>query len=221
MAASEALIPALPTASLIASATVWGSRMVPSAIASAGRGTIAKFVSRRVAPLSLNRTTLTALEPMSRPKESEDLRKKGSLNIRLPACSIGAPHGSANVFSRFVGQGFTASGYHKLDKHQHGRIDLPIQAEAMDRKAISGQYAKNVAEQKRLIAVGKVQCTFAALWVEFNYGLSRFVKLVSQTQVLKPGQMWRIPGGVVHGCVAGDQAAKAIDVFHPVREDYR
>lgn len=42
-----------------------------------------------------------------------------------------------------------------------------------------------------------------------------------ETQVLKPGQMWRIPGGVVHGCVAGAQPAKAIDVFHPVREDYR
>ena len=42
-----------------------------------------------------------------------------------------------------------------------------------------------------------------------------------QTRTLKPGQMWRIPGGVVHGCVAGDQPAKALDVFQPVREDYR
>jgi len=42
-----------------------------------------------------------------------------------------------------------------------------------------------------------------------------------QTKTLKPGEMWRIPGGVVHGCVAGDQPAKALDVFQPVREDYR
>jgi quercetin dioxygenase-like cupin family protein len=42
-----------------------------------------------------------------------------------------------------------------------------------------------------------------------------------QTRTLKPGDMWRIPGGVVHGCVAGDQPAKALDVFQPVREDYR
>jgi quercetin dioxygenase-like cupin family protein len=35
-----------------------------------------------------------------------------------------------------------------------------------------------------------------------------------------PGQMWRIPGGVVHQVVAGDRPAKALDVFHPVREDY-
>ena len=42
-----------------------------------------------------------------------------------------------------------------------------------------------------------------------------------QTRTLQPGQMWRIPGGVVHSAVAGDQPVKALDVFHPVREDYR
>jgi quercetin dioxygenase-like cupin family protein len=38
---------------------------------------------------------------------------------------------------------------------------------------------------------------------------------------LKPGEMWRIPGGVVHTAVAGDKPVKALDVFHPIREDYR
>jgi unsaturated pyranuronate lyase len=42
-----------------------------------------------------------------------------------------------------------------------------------------------------------------------------------QTRTLRPGEMWRIPGGVVHSAVAGDQPVKALDVFHPVREDYR
>lgn len=41
-----------------------------------------------------------------------------------------------------------------------------------------------------------------------------------ETKVLKAGEMWRIPGGVAHGCVAGERGAKALDVFHPVREDY-
>ena len=41
-----------------------------------------------------------------------------------------------------------------------------------------------------------------------------------ETQVVGPGQMWRIPGGVQHGCQAGDQGARALDVFHPIREDY-
>jgi len=37
----------------------------------------------------------------------------------------------------------------------------------------------------------------------------------------KPGQMWRIPGGVEHKAVAGDGSVKALDVFYPIREDYR
>jgi quercetin dioxygenase-like cupin family protein len=42
-----------------------------------------------------------------------------------------------------------------------------------------------------------------------------------QTRTLVPGEMWRIPGGVVHSAVAGEQPVKALDIFHPVREDYR
>ena len=41
-----------------------------------------------------------------------------------------------------------------------------------------------------------------------------------QTKVLGPGDMWRIPGGVVHRVRALDGPAVALDVFHPIREDY-
>lgn len=41
-----------------------------------------------------------------------------------------------------------------------------------------------------------------------------------ERQVLRPGQMWRIPGGVEHSAIAGDQPVKALDVFNPIREDY-
>jgi quercetin dioxygenase-like cupin family protein len=40
------------------------------------------------------------------------------------------------------------------------------------------------------------------------------------TRLLGPGDMWRIPGGVVHRVRALDQPAVAIDVFNPIREDY-
>jgi unsaturated pyranuronate lyase len=40
------------------------------------------------------------------------------------------------------------------------------------------------------------------------------------TRLLGPGDMWRIPGGVVHRVQALDQPAVAIDVFHPIREDF-
>jgi quercetin dioxygenase-like cupin family protein len=40
------------------------------------------------------------------------------------------------------------------------------------------------------------------------------------TRVLGPGAIWRIPGGVVHRVRALDGPAVALDVFHPIREDY-
>lgn len=42
-----------------------------------------------------------------------------------------------------------------------------------------------------------------------------------ETRTLRPGEMWRIPGGVVHSAVAGDRPVKALDAFYPIREDYR
>lgn len=41
------------------------------------------------------------------------------------------------------------------------------------------------------------------------------------TRILGPGDSWRIPGGVVHRVVAIDGPAVALDVFHPIRDDYR
>ncbi|MBI2478268.1 MAG: cupin domain-containing protein [Planctomycetia bacterium] len=42
-----------------------------------------------------------------------------------------------------------------------------------------------------------------------------------EEHVVQPGQMWRIPGGVPHQAVAGHAPVKALDVFCPIREDYR
>jgi len=42
-----------------------------------------------------------------------------------------------------------------------------------------------------------------------------------ETRTLEPGEMWRIPGGVVHSAVAGDGPVQALDFFHPIRDDYR
>ncbi|MBI5761608.1 MAG: cupin domain-containing protein [Planctomycetales bacterium] len=41
-----------------------------------------------------------------------------------------------------------------------------------------------------------------------------------QEQVLEPGEMWRIPGGVRHRAVAVGGPVKALDFFHPIRQDY-
>lgn len=42
-----------------------------------------------------------------------------------------------------------------------------------------------------------------------------------KTRVLATGDSWKIPGGVVHSVRALDGPAVALDVFHPVRDDYR
>lgn len=42
-----------------------------------------------------------------------------------------------------------------------------------------------------------------------------------EARVLGPGAQWRIPGGVPHRVRALDGPAVALDVFHPVRDDYR
>jgi quercetin dioxygenase-like cupin family protein len=42
-----------------------------------------------------------------------------------------------------------------------------------------------------------------------------------EEKVLGKGDMYRIPGGVKHRVVALDEVVKVLDIFHPIREDYR
>jgi quercetin dioxygenase-like cupin family protein len=51
-------------------------------------------------------------------------------------------------------------------------------------------------------------------------GEAEFI-VAGQSQRVGPGQMWRIPGGTPHKVIAGDRPVRALDVFYPIREDYR
>jgi quercetin dioxygenase-like cupin family protein len=42
-----------------------------------------------------------------------------------------------------------------------------------------------------------------------------------EEKTLGPGDMYRIPGHVKHKVVALEQTVKALDIFCPIREDYR
>jgi quercetin dioxygenase-like cupin family protein len=42
-----------------------------------------------------------------------------------------------------------------------------------------------------------------------------------EEKLLKKGDMWRIPGGVKHRVRALEEPVKALDIFYPIREDYR
>ena len=50
-------------------------------------------------------------------------------------------------------------------------------------------------------------------------GQARFI-VGDVEKVLGPGDMYIIPGGVVHKVIAFDCPVKALDFFHPVREEY-
>jgi mannose-6-phosphate isomerase-like protein (cupin superfamily) len=51
-------------------------------------------------------------------------------------------------------------------------------------------------------------------------GRARF-EVGDEVQDLGPGDFYRIPGGVRHRVTAPFGAAQALDVFHPVRDEYR
>jgi quercetin dioxygenase-like cupin family protein len=42
-----------------------------------------------------------------------------------------------------------------------------------------------------------------------------------QRRTLRPGDLYRIPGNVPHKVIALDRPVKALDIFHPVRDEYR
>ena len=42
-----------------------------------------------------------------------------------------------------------------------------------------------------------------------------------EEKVLGKGDMYRIPGNVKHRVVVLEELCKALDIFHPIREDYR
>ena len=41
-----------------------------------------------------------------------------------------------------------------------------------------------------------------------------------EEKTLGPGDLYRIPGNVPHRVIALDQTVRALDIFHPIREEY-
>src|SRR5438034_798949 len=42
-----------------------------------------------------------------------------------------------------------------------------------------------------------------------------------ESRTLGPGDLYRIPGGVSHGVVTLEEPVRALDVFYPIRDEYR
>lgn len=45
--------------------------------------------------------------------------------------------------------------------------------------------------------------------------------IAGETRVVKEGDVYLVPGGVVHGARVLDRPARALDIFHPPREEYK
>jgi quercetin dioxygenase-like cupin family protein len=43
----------------------------------------------------------------------------------------------------------------------------------------------------------------------------------NEEKLLHKGDMFRIPGNTPHRVVAQDELVKVLDIFHPIRDDYR
>lgn len=51
-------------------------------------------------------------------------------------------------------------------------------------------------------------------------GRAKFI-IGGEEKVLQPGDQFRIPGNVRHKVIALDEAVEALDIFYPIRDDYR
>ena len=51
-------------------------------------------------------------------------------------------------------------------------------------------------------------------------GEARFF-IGAEEKLMRRGDIYRIPGNVKHRVVASDEGLKALDVFYPIRDDYR
>jgi quercetin dioxygenase-like cupin family protein len=45
--------------------------------------------------------------------------------------------------------------------------------------------------------------------------------VADETRIVRPGDLWVIPGDVVHSVIAGPVACQALEMFAPVREEYK
>ena len=46
------------------------------------------------------------------------------------------------------------------------------------------------------------------------------LQIGEETRVIRPGDSYVIPGNTPHRAVAVTDGARALDIFHPIREDY-
>jgi hypothetical protein len=64
-------------------------------------------------------------------------------------------------------------------------MDLTVEAQVVEGKAIGGKDSKNITEEEGLVTIGEAEGGFVALGFEIDDNLLGFIELVGQFQVLE------------------------------------
>ena len=105
---------------------------------------------------------------------------------------------------------------------------FPTSDECSVHTIFPGVRARTMAEEKMLVAVVELEPHAVVtehshpheqmgMWLE---GRAVFT-IGDEEKTVGPGDIYRIPGHVRHKVVVLDQPARALDVFAPIREEYR
>jgi quercetin dioxygenase-like cupin family protein len=107
-------------------------------------------------------------------------------------------------------------------------IYFPTSAECASHTIFPGVTLKTCAAEKMMMSLATLQPHSVVAEHSHPHEQVGFViegrvtfHIGGESKTLQPGDMFRIPGNVMHGVVALDEGAKVLDIFYPIRDDYR
>jgi quercetin dioxygenase-like cupin family protein len=105
---------------------------------------------------------------------------------------------------------------------------FPTPAECASHTIFPGVTLKTCAAEKMMMSLATLQPHSVVAEHSHPHEQVGFViegrvtfHIGGESKTLQPGDMFRIPGNVKHGVVALDEVAKVLDIFCPIRDDYR
>jgi quercetin dioxygenase-like cupin family protein len=105
---------------------------------------------------------------------------------------------------------------------------FPTPAECASHTIFPGVTLKTCAAEKMMMSLATLQPQSVVAEHSHPHEQVGFViegrvtfHIGGESKTLRPGDMFRIPGNVKHRVVALDEGARVLDIFCPIREDYR
>ena len=105
---------------------------------------------------------------------------------------------------------------------------FPVMAECTTREIFPGVTIQTCAAEKMMMSL--VDLVPHSVVAEHSHPHEQVGMVIEgratfyigdEQKTLGKGDMYRIPGNVKHRVVALDEPVKALDIFYPIREDYR